>query len=118
LKTFYAPLGDATLSAYIKNTGEAATVGVYLRGDSDLKPIPTDNIWRRYAWTRPLAEMTGDQLANQAKFWTSGTGIMMACPQLEVKNHATQIVQGTRSATQGLLDLTCHSIIDITHVIV
>jgi len=37
-------------------------------------------------------------------------------PQLEEKDHATQFVNGTRSATQGLLDLTGNSTLNLTNV--
>jgi hypothetical protein len=36
--------------------------------------------------------------------------------QVEAKSHATQFVNGTRSATQGLLDLTGNSSIDLTNL--
>jgi len=36
--------------------------------------------------------------------------------QLELKSHATPFVEGTRSATQGLLDLTGNSSIDLSNV--
>jgi hypothetical protein len=36
--------------------------------------------------------------------------------QVEAKSHATQFVNGTRSATQGLLDLTGNSTIDLSNV--
>jgi len=35
--------------------------------------------------------------------------------QIEIKSHATQFVNGTRSATQGLLDLTNNATIDISN---
>lgn len=36
--------------------------------------------------------------------------------QVEIKSHATPFVNGTRSSTQGLLDLTGNSTIDLTNV--
>lgn len=49
--------------------------------------------------------------------WTDNTfDLYLWHPQLEQKSHATPFVNGTRSATQGLLDLTGASTIDLTDV--
>ena len=113
--------GPITLSAYIRNVGTAASVSTYLSGDystdslgnSNYKNIPTDGVWRRYSWTRTAADMN---TANQLEFRTSGTNIQISCPQVEHKLHPTPIVEGTRSATQGLVDLTGNSSIDLSNV--
>lgn len=44
-----------------------------------------------------------------------GSKIWYALPQVELKNHATPFVNGTRSATEGLLDLTGNNAIDLTN---
>jgi hypothetical protein len=49
--------------------------------------------------------------------WTDNTfDLYLWRPQLEQKSHATPFVNGSRSATQGLLDLTGASTIDLTNV--
>jgi hypothetical protein len=113
--------GPITVSAYIRNMGAVATVSTYLSGDystdslgnANYKTIPTDGVWRRYSWTRTAADMN---TANQLEFRTSGDNMQISCPQVEHKLHPTPIVEGTRSATQGLIDLTGNSTIDLTNV--
>ena len=113
--------GPITVSAYIRNMGAVATVSTYLSGDystdslgsPNYKTIPTDGVWRRYSWTRTSADMN---TANQLEFRTSGDNMQISCPQVEHKLHPTPIVDGTRSATQGLIDLTGNSTIDLTNV--
>ena len=46
----------------------------------------------------------------------SGGAVTLYNPQVEYKSHVTPFVAGTRSATQGLRDLTGNSIIDLTNV--
>jgi hypothetical protein len=49
--------------------------------------------------------------------WTDNTfDLFLWRPQLELKSHATPYVNGTRSVTQGLKDLTGKSTIDLTNV--
>jgi len=49
--------------------------------------------------------------------WTDNTfDLFLWRPQLELKSHATPYVNGTRSVTQGLKDLTGRSTIDLTNV--
>jgi hypothetical protein len=110
--------GPITVSVYARNLGTTATLSTYLSGDfstdslgaTNYKNIPTDGVWRRYSWTRTAADMN---TGNQLEFRTSGTNIQISCPMVEHKLHPTQIVEGTRSATQGLLDLTGNSSVDL-----
>jgi hypothetical protein len=46
----------------------------------------------------------------------SGGAVTLYNPQVELKNHATPFVAGTRSATQGLLSLVGTNTIDLTNV--
>ena len=49
--------------------------------------------------------------------WTDNTfDLFLWRPQLELKSHATPYVNGTRSATQGLKDLTVNRTIDLSNV--
>ena len=47
---------------------------------------------------------------------TTGGSVTLYNPQVEHKSHVTPFVAGTRSATQGLIDLTGNSTIDLTNV--
>ena len=112
---------NLTLSVYAKNIGtSAASINTYLGGDfgtdslgeSNNKTIPSDNIWRRYSWTRFSAAMT----ANYLEFRTSSTGVVISCPQLEIGTTVTPLINGTRSSTQSLIDLTKTTNIDVSNV--
>ena len=73
--------------------------------------------WQRFtfSWTPPDTTThviymgshdTAAQKGNTLEFWGA---------QMEAKSHATQFVNGTRSTTQGLLDLTNNTTIDISN---
>ena len=73
--------------------------------------------WQRFtfSWTPPDTTThviymgshdTAAQKGNTLEFWGA---------QMEAKSHATQFVNGTRSGTAGLLDLTGNSTIDISN---
>jgi hypothetical protein len=112
---------DVTLSAYFKNVGTSAqTVNVFLandfgtdsNGDPNNRSIPADGKWYRQSWTRYAAANT----YNQVEFRTFSDTLLISKPQVEYKKHVTPPVEGTRSATQGLLDLTGNRTIDLSNV--
>ena len=116
-----ATSNDVTLSAYFKNVGTTAqTVNVFLandfgtdsNGDPNNRSIPADGKWYRESWTRYAAANT----YNQVEFRTFSDTLLISKPQVEYKKHATPPVEGTRSATQGLLDLTGNTSIDLSNV--
>ena len=116
-----ATSNDVTLSAYFRNVGTSAqTVNVFLandfgtdsNGDPNNRSIPADGKWYRQSWTRYAAANT----YNQVEFRTFSDTLLISKPQVEYKKHATPPVEGTRSATQGLIDLTGTSTIDLTNV--
>jgi hypothetical protein len=101
----------ATPSTYLMYvyTGTGPDGGWYYFGDG-----PLTSQWTRYSYTR--SDMAGTvSIATVYRHNQQGT-IEIAAPQLEVKSHATQFVNGTRSATQGLLPLVGNSTIDLTNV--
>jgi len=75
--------------------------------------------WQLASWTFTLGSD-----ANAVRIWyqdgadytTYTHSFELQNPQLEAKSHATPYVDGTRSATQGLLDLTRNSTIDLSNV--
>lgn len=117
---FDRTVDDVTLSAYIRNVSASATVSTYFGGDfstdslgtSNYQTIPTDGEWRRYQWTR----FSGSMVANQLEFRTSGPGILISCPQVEYGRRATQLLDGSRSVSGSLLDLTGTSTIDLSNI--
>jgi hypothetical protein len=74
--------------------------------------------WQQASWTFTLGSD-----ANAVRIWyqdgadytTYTHSFELQNPQLEAKSHATPYVDGTRSATQGLLDLTNTATIDISN---
>ena len=74
--------------------------------------------WQLASWTFTLGSD-----ANAVRIWyqdgadytTYTHSFELKNPQLEAKSHATPYVDGTRSATQGLLDRTGNSTIDISN---
>ena len=75
--------------------------------------------WQQASWTFTLGSD-----ANAVRIWyqdgadytTYTHSFELQNPQLEAKSHATPYVDGTRSATQGLIDRTGTSTIDISDV--
>ena len=75
--------------------------------------ITTTTEWQTYTSTK-IHTGTGTHSLYFRR--NSGAGnIYIRNVQLELKSHATPFVKGTRSATQGLLDLTGNYTIDITN---
>ena len=112
---------DLTLSVYAKNIGSsAANMNTYFGGDystdslgnSNTKSLPADNTWRRYSWTRFSSAM----VANYLEFRTANTGVVISCPQLEIGRIVSPLIDGSRSSTQSLIDLTKTTNIDVSNV--
>lgn len=74
------------------------------------------NEWHRVdtQFTMPTGTLTDFQLGGWYRS-TSNFTLRVANAQLELKSHATPFVDGTRSSTQGLLDRTGTSTIDISN---
>jgi hypothetical protein len=112
---------DLTLSVYAKNiSGTNAVINAYLGGDfstdslgkSAYETVVADNTWRRYSWTRFSSAMS----TNYLEFRTANTGVVISCPQLQIGRVVTPIVDGTRSSTESLIDLTRTTDIDVSNV--
>jgi hypothetical protein len=77
--------------------------------------------WPRDRWIRISGTAT-TQATNVTSAYiscyldTAGDKVFFTAPQMEQKSHATPFINGTRSATQGLLDFTGNSTIDLTNV--
>ena len=77
--------------------------------------------WPRDQWVRVSITAT-TQATNVTSAYiscylnTAGDKIYFTAPQFEQKGHATPFVNGTRSATQGLLDLTNNTTINLSNV--
>ena len=107
-----------TLSAYVKGAG---TLGQYNQGGygpityNPGQFVTLTGEWRRISYT--LTSQT-DSLY---PYWaaegiTQNVPMYFTLAQSEQKSHITPFVNGTRSATQGLKDLTNNSTLDLTNV--
>ena len=99
----------ATPSTYLMYvfTGTGPDGGWWYFGDG-----PLTNQWTKYTYSRN--DMTGTVSQVTVYRYNQQGTIEIAAPQIEINSHATQFVNGTRSATQGLLDLTGNSSIDLS----
>ena len=122
----YCPVtaGDLiTISVYLKradNRGSGKSLGYstyFGSGNSASSTTfgPLNTEWTRYQYT-----WTASTTFNFYSYWwpnttSSAYAIDMCDFQVEINGHATQFTTGTRSATQGLLDRTGTSTIDISN---
>lgn len=108
----YTTGNQYTLSAWVKGTGT-------FRGNTQwggiVQSFTLTGDWQyvQYTVTAPNN--------NNFPYWaaealTTGTVFYMVYAQSEQKSHATPFVNGTRSATQGLLPLVGNSILDLSNV--
>ncbi|MDB4761381.1 LamG domain-containing protein [bacterium] len=122
----YCPVtaGDSiTVSVYLKRAdgrGNGKSIGYstyFGSGNSasstTFGPLTTE--WERYTYT-----WTASTTFNFYSYWwpsttSSAYAIDMCDFQVEINGHATQFTTGTRSATQGLLDRTGTSTINISN---
>jgi hypothetical protein len=80
-------------------TGTGPDGGWWYFGDGSLT-----SDWRRYTYTR--SDMTGTVSTVTVYRYNQQGIIDIAAPQIEIKPIATQFTKGTRSSTQGLLDIS------------
>ena len=106
-----------TISAWVKGSG---TLGQYNQGGygpitySPSQFTTLTNDWQRVSYT--LTSQTNSLYPYwAAEGITQNVPMYFTFAQAEQKPHKTQFVNGTRSATQGLLDLTRRSVIDLTN---
>ena len=123
----YCPVtvGDViTISVWLKRAdsrGEGKSIGYstyfgsgYSGSSTSFGSLNTE--WTRYQYTWTAS----NTLSFYSYWWPNGTtapyAIDMCDFQVEINGHATQFTTGTRSATQGLIDRTGNSTIDISDV--
>ena len=71
--------------------------------------------YRRFGYYGAITANPGFSMTKGNSNRQTGQKTRWHSPQVELKSHATPFVNGTRSATQGLLDLTKNSTIDISN---
>ena len=103
-------------SVYLKGTGTChLTVYSDIAGYSITPTITLTSEWTRYSIVQAVGNYTTHAWAAVRGILTS-TNVYVAAQQVEFNSHVTPFVNGTRSATQGLLDLTGNSTLDLTNV--
>jgi hypothetical protein len=108
----YTTGNQYTLSAWVKGTGT-------FRGNTQwggiVQSFTLTGDWQYVQYT-VTAPNNGNFPYWAAEALTTGTVFYMVYAQSEQKSHATPFVNGTRSATQGLLPLIGNSTIDLSNV--
>ena len=119
--------GTYTFSAWFKYLGGAAspnggTVYISNYGSGDVSAGVNKGLigqWQRVTKTVSVTSPTNVYFYIISYGGTNGGdnhSWQVTMPQIELNSHATPFVGGTRSATQGLLDLTGNSTIDLSNV--
>ena len=103
-------------SVYLKGSGTChLTVYSDIAGYIITPTINLTDKWTRYSIVQAVGNYTTHAWAAVRGILTS-TNVYVAAQQIEFNTHVTPFVNGTRSATQGLLDVTGNSSIDLTNV--
>jgi len=118
--------GTYTISAWFRIWGKSSGnngINVYTSGGgiSDTAQGGDDTRigeWQRISMTRTY---TTTSFTFYIISWGGTSGVDWSSwdvtkPQVELKSHVTPFIAGTRSATQGLLDLTGNNTIDLSNV--
>jgi hypothetical protein len=100
---------------YATGDGTGGSDIVWTPAPNGPNPITTELTTISRTFTTP-SDMTYLQIGALWSAPLTTSEVYVEYMQLEQKSHATQFVNGTRSATQGLLDLTGNSSINLSNV--
>jgi hypothetical protein len=100
---------------YATGNGTGGSDIVWTPAPNGPNPITTELTTISRTFTTP-SDMTYLQIGALWSAPLTTSEVYVEYMQLEQKSHATPFINGTRSATQGLLDLTGKSTIDLTNV--
>lgn len=126
-KTITLPsTGTYTVSGYIRywggdtavNGGTVYTSGGGLGDQAEYADKSKIGVWQRVSMTRTFTStsLTLFYISYGGNSTTEKSTWDITMPQIEQKSHATQFVNGTRSITQGLIDLKRNTTIDLSNV--
>ena len=102
-----------TYSVYLKGSGTChLTIYADNAGYGTSPDITLTSEWTRYTYTSAVTNYTTNCWVAVRGLYPT-TNVYVAAQQAEIKSHATQFVNGTRSATQGLLDLTGNNTVNL-----
>ena len=118
LRTAAGSSGTVTMSCMVRNNNATAySMYAYIGHDfSSGISVTANSDWQKVQWTVNQSSMNNDYVEFRPYTNNASIYLEMTMPMVEVnKGHATQFVNGTRSATQGLIDRTGTSTIDISN---
>lgn len=106
-----------TIKGYVRMPSNNANVRIAL-DNSDLGNVYVDTAgeWTYFEYTTPPATSTRAEIIYILDSSKSGNEVQADKFQLEQKDHATPFVNGVRSSTEGIKDLTGKNTIDISNV--
>ena len=119
LRTAAGSSGTVTMSCMVRNNNSTSyPMYAYIGHDfGSTRTIAANSDWQKVQWTVNQSNMNNDYVEFRPYTNTDGVYLEMTMPMVEVNvTYASQFTTGTRSATQGLLDLTGNSTIDLTNV--
>ena len=107
---FKAPIGS-TISMLLFEANSSGNYTTY----SQQYITPTGK-WQRFSMTRTLNQATTSYVQGRFDVYTSNVTVYYDGLQIEQNSKVTPFVNGTRSSTQSLIDLTKTSNIDVSNV--
>ena len=119
LRTAAGTGGTVTMSCMVRNSNSTAyPMYAFIGHDfGSTRTIAANSDWQKIQWTVNQSNMNNDYVEFRPYTNTDGVYLEMTMPMVEVNvTNASQFVNGTRSATQGLLDLTGNTSIDLSNV--
>ena len=119
LRTAAGSSGTVTMSCMVRNNNATAyNMFAYIGHDfGSTRSIAANSDWQKVQWTVNQSSMNNDYVEFRPYTNNASIYLEMTMPMVEVnKGHATQFVNGTRSSTQGLLDLTKNETITLSNM--
>mgnify|MGYP000675197479 CR=1 FL=1 len=116
-----------TVSIYVKTRDSNFRIRFYTANNSETGrvwgsyiTVPNDNKWHRIVWPSFLNPSNSQSDSLSFNFSMADTGdssrTWFCAPQMEVGTIASPFVDGTRSTTNSLIDLTKSTTIDVSNV--
>jgi len=116
-----------TVSLYVKTRDSNFRIRFYTANNSETGrvwgsyiTVPNDNKWHRIVWPSFLNPSNSQSDSLSFNFVMADTGdssrTWFCAPQMEVGTEVSPFVDGTRSSTQSLIDLTKTTNIDVSNV--
>jgi hypothetical protein len=123
----YAPQADNTtysVSVWAMTSGADWVIQPYTADNSEsnrvwltAKTVTGNGIWQRLEWPNAFTTGAGwdsDSLSFQFNTIPAGQRCWLCAPQMEPLSYCTPFVEGTRSSTQAIVDLTNKKTITVT----